>query len=241
MGDMNESRTRQIAAVAAMSDPQRRALFEFVSHSAEPVSRDAAAQSLGLPRSTVAFHLDRLVEQGVLETEFKRLSGKTGPGSGRPSKLYRRAEGEISVSFPPRRYDLAGNLLAAAINESDRTGEPIRTVLATISAQTGREIGASAGSLDAALDSCGYEPRDDGHGGMVLTNCPFDKLAEKHSDVMCSANVSLLQGVAEGASESRTVEFVAPTNGCCCVRVIGGAAGRESSTESVGAEPTVTE
>ena len=217
---MNESRTEQIAAVAAISDPQRRALFDFVSRGSGPASRDDAAEALGIPRSTAAFHLDRLVEEGVLETEFKRLSGKTGPGSGRPSKLYRRAGGEISVSIPPRRYDLAGNLLAEAIDEADRTGEPVRTVLATISARTGREIGASAGSLDAALDSCGYEPRDDGAGGMVLTNCPFDKLASKHSDVICHANVALLQGVAEGASETaRRVEFVVPTGGCCCVRV----------------------
>ena len=224
MGTMNESRTQQISAVAAISDPQRRALFEFVSRSEDLVGRDDAANALGIPRSTAAFHLDRLVDEGVLEIEFKRLSGKTGPGSGRPSKLYRRAQGEISVSIPPRRYDLAGNLMAAAIDESDRTGEPVRTILATLSAETGREIGASAGSLDAALASCGYEPRDDGEGGMVLTNCPFDKLATKHSDVICSANVALLQGVAEGASETeRTVEFVEPTGGCCCVRVAAAA------------------
>ncbi len=217
---MNESRTDQISAVAAISDPQRRALFEFISRGGVPVSRDDAAGALGIPRSTAAFHLDRLVDEGVLETEFKRLSGKTGPGSGRPSKLYRRAMGEISVSIPPRRYELAGNLLAAAVEESDRTGEPVRTVLATISATTGRELGASAGSLDAALESCGYEPRDDGEGGIMLTNCPFDKLASKHTDVICHANVALLQGVAEGASETdRTVEFVEPANGCCCVRV----------------------
>lgn len=217
---MNDSRTQQIAAVAAISDPQRRALFDFVSRNNGPASRDAAAKALGIPRSTAAFHLDRLVEEGVLEIEFKRLSGKTGPGAGRPAKLYRRAIGDISVSFPPRRYDLAGNLMAAAIDESDRTGEPVREVLATISAQTGREIGAAAGSLDAALETCGYEPRDDGKGGMLLTNCPFDKLAAKHSEIVCGANVALLQGVADGASETeRTVEFVVPADGCCCVRV----------------------
>ncbi|MEO7349468.1 MAG: helix-turn-helix domain-containing protein [Terrimesophilobacter sp.] len=217
---MNDSRTQQIAAVAAISDPQRRALFDFVSRNNGPASRDAAVKALGIPRSTAAFHLDRLVEEGVLEIEFKRLSGKTGPGAGRPAKLYRRAIGDISVSFPPRRYDLAGNLMAAAIDESDRTGEPVREVLATISAQTGREIGAAAGSLDAALETCGYEPRDDGKGGMLLTNCPFDKLAAKHSEIVCGANVALLQGVADGASETeRTVEFVVPADGCCCVRV----------------------
>ncbi|MBX3077810.1 MAG: helix-turn-helix domain-containing protein [Cryobacterium sp.] len=217
---MDESRTDQLSAVAAISDPLRRALFEFVSRSADAVSREDAARATGMARSTAAFHLDRLVDEGVLATEFKRLSGKSGPGAGRPSKLYRRAGGEITVSFPVRRYDLAGDMLAAAVAESDRTGEPVRAVLATISAATGREIGASAGSLDAALESCGYEPRNDGAGGIVLANCPFHKLATNHTDVICHANVALLQGVAEGASETeRTVEFVEPANGCCCVRV----------------------
>lgn len=217
---MNDSRTEQISAVAALSDPQRRALLEFVSRSGGAVTRDDAAAATGMPRSTAAFHLDRLVSEGVLEADFKRLSGKTGPGSGRPSKLYRRAGGEINVSIPARRYELAGDMLAAAVEESDRTGEPVRAVLASISTTTGREIGAAAGSLDAALESCGYEPRDDGKGGLVLTNCPFHKLATNHTDVICHANVALLQGVADGAAEGeRTVEFVEPSNGCCCVRV----------------------
>ncbi len=220
MVDMNESTTEQISAIAAIRDPQRRALFDFISRGGVPISRDDAAEALGIPRSTAAFHLDRLVDEGVLETEFKRLSGKTGPGSGRPSKLYRRAGGEINVSIPTRRYELAGDMLAAAVEESDRTGEPVRAVLATISTETGRRIGASAGSLDAALESCGYEPKDDGSGGMVLANCPFHQLATNHTDVICHANVALLQGVAEGTSETeRTVEFVAPADGHCCVRV----------------------
>ncbi len=217
---MSESRTGQISAVAAMSDPQRRALFEFVSRSENPVSREDAARALGVPRSTAAFHLDRLVDEGVLETEFRRLSGRTGPGAGRPSKLYRRAGGEISVSIPARQYELAGELLAAAVEEADRTGGAVREVLASIATRTGRELGASAESLDAALEACGYEPREDGEGGLVLTNCPFHRLATSHTDVICHANVALLSGVAEGAAEdARTVEFVPPTGEHCCVRV----------------------
>ena len=153
MSGMNESRTGQISAVAAMSDPQRRALFEFVARSENPVTREDAAQAFGVPRSTAAFHLDRLVDEGVLEADFKRLSGKTGPGAGRPSKLYRRAGGEISVSIPPRRYELAGDLLAAAVEEADRTGAPVRDALATVATTTGRELGATAGSLDIALEA----------------------------------------------------------------------------------------
>jgi predicted ArsR family transcriptional regulator len=217
---MSESRAGQISAVAAMSDPQRRTLFEFVSRSENPVSREDAARALGVPRSTAAFHLDRLVDEGVLETEFRRLSGRTGPGAGRPSKRSGRAGGEISVSIPARRYELAGELLAAAVEEADRTGGAVREALATVATKAGRELGASAGSLDAALESCGYEPCDDGAGGLVLTNCPFHRLATSHTEVICQANVALLSGVAEGAAEdARTVEFVPPTGEHCCVRI----------------------
>lgn len=218
---MTASQTEQISAIAAMNDPQRRSLFEFVRESTEPVSRDEAAAALELPRSTAAFHLDRLVEEGVLEIEFKRLSGKTGPGSGRPAKLYRAVARDISVSIPPRHYELAGELLAAAVDHADRTGTPVRDALSSVATTAGRELGERAGTLDAALTSCGYEPRDDGSGGLVLTNCPFDRLAAMHSEVICHANVALLSSVAEATGEGeRRVEFVPPTDGRCCVRVV---------------------
>src|SRR5947209_1403345 len=105
-------------AVGAAADPTTRSLFDLVSRSATALGRDAAAAALGIPRATAAFHLDRLVEAGLLTTEFRRLSGRTGPGAGRPAKLYRRAELEVSVSLPERRYDLAGELLSTAIEEA---------------------------------------------------------------------------------------------------------------------------
>ncbi|MET1019993.1 MAG: helix-turn-helix domain-containing protein, partial [Microterricola sp.] len=104
-----------IGAISALDDPARRALYELITGSAESIGRDAAATALGLSRSTTAFHLDRLADAGLLSVEFRRISGKTGPGSGRPAKLYRRAPGELSVSLPARHYDLAGELMAEAI------------------------------------------------------------------------------------------------------------------------------
>ncbi|MBX3088364.1 MAG: helix-turn-helix domain-containing protein [Cryobacterium sp.] len=205
-----------MAAVAAISDPQRRALFDFVCRSEDAVSREDASSALGMPRSTAAFHLDRLAEEGMLEVEFRRLSGRTGPGAGRPSKLYRRAAREISVTFPARRYELAGDLLAAAVEESDSTGEPVREVLTRVAADTGRRIGEDSGDLDAALESCGYGPRFEGGGKVVLTNCPFHQLARSHADIICHANCALLEGMAEGAGEDPSmIRFVAPNGGCC--------------------------
>src|ERR687885_536368 len=100
----------RVAAVSALDDPARRALLDLVTRSDGPVSRDEAAQALGLSRRATAFHLDRLAEKGLLTVEFRRLTGRTGPGAGRPAKLYRRTDDEVAVSVPERDYDLAGEL-----------------------------------------------------------------------------------------------------------------------------------
>ena len=210
------SQAEKVAVVASINDPIRRSLFEFVSHSDEPVGRDAAAQAA---RSTAAFHLDKLVEEGALSVEFKRLSGRTGPGSGRPAKLYCLRSDEIVVSIPERHYELVGTVLAAAIGESDRTGDPIGEVLSRVSSDTGRELGKQAGTLEAVLDRTGYDPQPDGEGGLVLLNCPFHRLVDDHPDVVCAANLGLLQGAAEGSCDCTHDIVFDPGEGHCCVRI----------------------
>src|SRR5439155_17253472 len=110
-----------IAGVASLAEPQRRALYRFVVSRGDAVSKDEAAAAMGVARSVAAFHLDRLVADGLLTTEFRRLTGRQGPGAGRPAKLYRRAEREVAVSLPARQYDLAAALLAAAVDDATRT------------------------------------------------------------------------------------------------------------------------
>jgi predicted ArsR family transcriptional regulator len=207
----------RVAAVTALHDPTRRALLDLVARSDAPVSRDDAAQALGLSRRATAAHLDRLAEDGLLAVEFRRLTGRTGPGAGRPAKLYRRAADEVAVTIPERRYDLAGELLAAAIEEAAHSGEPAHDVLMRLARETGLAIGTAAGTLDKALEDYGFEPRADGDGGVVLGNCPFHRLAQRHTDLVCHLNLELLRGVGEGAHERQTVTLD-PSPGRCCVR-----------------------
>lgn len=214
-----QTQAGRLAAIASIHDPLRRALFDFISNSGTAVGRDEAAQAVGLARATAAFHLDRLVDDGVLAVEFKRLSGKTGPGSGRPSKLYRPASTELVASVPERHYDRVGDLLASSIEESDRTGEPVRDALTRVATQTGLELGRKAGTLEKALELGGYDPRDDGSGGLILANCPFHRLAASHTDIVCQANLGLLQGVAEGVQETARDVTFDPCEGHCCVRI----------------------
>src|SRR4051794_18295987 len=150
---MDETRTAQVEAVAALAEPTRRRLYDHVVRQAAPVSRDEAAAAVGVPRPTVAFHLDRLVDDGLLDVVFERRTGRSGPGAGRPSKLYRRSECAVSVSLPERRYDLAGELLAASLAEAEQSGERPAAVLERRAFRRGSELAADVGegSREAAL------------------------------------------------------------------------------------------
>ncbi|MET0888065.1 MAG: transcriptional regulator [Mycetocola sp.] len=234
------TRAEQLAAVASISDPIRRALYEFVSRSTGAIGRDEAAVAIDIPRGTAAFHLERLVESGLLETEFQRRSGKTGPGAGRPAKLYRPTDAEVSVSVPERHYDLAAELLSSAVEESDRTGRPVRESLERVSTEFGRALGEAEGSLDAVLESTGYEPVDDDAEGLLLRNCPFHRLAQNHTQTICGANAALLRGAAEGAGErDRRIDFEPRTDGYCCVHVVPVASRSSDPDEFAGGTPSI--
>ncbi|MBB3082218.1 helix-turn-helix transcriptional regulator [Geodermatophilus sabuli] len=228
---MDADRSARVAAVAALAEPTRRRLYDFVARQPAPVSRDDAAAALGVPRPTTAFHLDRLVADGLLEVSFERRTGRTGPGAGRPAKLYRRAACAVEVSLPERRYDLAGELLAGALEEADASGEPPRAVLGRRARARGRELGAAAGSDGApargrvvtALEAAGFEPRveDDAAG---LANCPFHALAQEHTELVCGMNLQLLEGLLESVPGTGWTARLAPRPGRCCVRLEPGTA-----------------
>ena len=99
---------RQVEGIATLGDPLRRALYRYVISRPGPVNRDQVAEGAGVARHVVKFHLDRLADEGLLAVEYARPAGRGGPGAGRPAKLYRRAAGEVTVSLPPRDYQLAG-------------------------------------------------------------------------------------------------------------------------------------
>lgn len=209
----------RLAAVASLGDDKRRQLFEFVSASDAAVGRDQAALAVDLPRSTASFHLDRLVNDGLLAVEFHKPAGKAGPGSGRPAKMYRTAEREIGAFVPDRNYDLAGELLAVAIEHSSSGGTPIREALLITSREAGRTAAAENGTLEAFLAAEGYQPEPDGAGGLTLLNCPFHRLADRHPDTVCAMNGAFLRGAASGCGDSEERVLGNNVPGQCCARI----------------------
>src|SRR6478752_7343817 len=220
---MDAELEQRVAAVAALDQPVRRDLYGLLL-GAGWTSRDDAAAALDIPRSVATFHLDKLVAAGVLEVRFERTSGRSGPGAGRPAKLYRPAPGEISASVPDRRYDLAASVLAGAIADSARTGRPIDQCLQTSAHDAGVALGAQLADgtpeeLVTVLGRHGYAPALDG-GEITLTNCPFHRLAEQHRDLVCSMNLDLLDGVLDAIDTPHGLSArLQPTPGECCVRI----------------------
>ncbi|WIX99430.1 helix-turn-helix domain-containing protein [Amycolatopsis mongoliensis] len=215
---MHESQAGALAAVAALDEPTRRRLYEYVVRRPDPVSRDDVASALGVPRATVAFHLDRLVEEGLLVVEYERRSGRTGPGAGRPAKLYRRSDRQVSVSVPERHYELAGELLASAIEEADESGGSAREILGRRARDHGAELAAGGSDVVGTLEEHGFEPRVEGDG-VLLGNCPFQRLARTHPRLVCEMNLGLVEGMLDGAGARRLRARLDPQPGFCCVRL----------------------
>lgn len=222
----------QAAGIGALADDTRRRLYEYVVAQPEPVGREQAAAAVDVPVSRASFHLDRLVSEGLLEVEFRRLTGRTGPGAGRPAKLYRRAAREFAVSLPERRYDLVGDILAAAVT---RAGDEVSLdeALDQCAREAGTELGAGLGGgasapgdgralavLAEVLATQGYEPRVE-ERAVVLANCPFDSLARKHTALVCGLNRSFVQGVADGLG-CDVAACLEPSPDRCCVTARAG-------------------
>jgi predicted ArsR family transcriptional regulator len=197
-------------ALGTLVDPTRRRVYDTVAGADEPVSRDDVAQALAIGRTLAAFHLDKLAEAGLLEFTFARPEGRTGPGAGRPAKLYRTAASDIAVHVPPRNYPDLAVMLAEAVERSGRD---------EIAYEVARAAGAAAGRGGSGpvdvLAERGYAPVDL-DGTIVLRNCPFHVVAHEFPPLICGMNLALVQGMAEAGGWACT-PTLDPAPGRCCV------------------------
>ncbi|TWD83190.1 putative ArsR family transcriptional regulator [Kribbella amoyensis] len=212
-------RQARLQAVAALDEPTRRRLYEYVAARAEPVGRDEAAAALSLPRTTAAFHLDKLAAEGLLDVALERRSGRTGPGAGRPAKLYRRSEQDIEVTLPERQYAVAGRLLAGAVEDAEADGSSPREALERRAREYGRSLAqtpAGGSPVLRVLEEHGFEPRREGET-VALGNCPFRVLAKDHPGLVCTMTLRLVEGLLD--SDPGFEARLQPTPGHCCVRL----------------------
>ena len=214
-----------LASLSSLDDPVRRRLYEVVCERAEPVGRDEAANAAGVGRALAVYHLDKLVEAGLLTASYQRPPGRSGPGAGRPAKLYMRSDREFAVTVPPREYELAARLLVQAVG-TDASGQS-RAALDDAARQHGRQLGAGhrGGSADprhrltVLLQQHGFAPFDAPDGAIRLRNCPFHHLAEQDRPTVCGMNLALVEGLATGLGAAGLRPVLDPQPGHCCVAI----------------------
>lgn len=217
-----------LAPVSSLSDPVRGRLYTFVSGRREPVGRDEAATAVGIGRALAVYHLDKLVESGLLTASYRRPPGRSGPGAGRPAKVYTRSGGEFTVTVPPREYEMAARLLVQAV-AADRSGQAL-AALHEAARKLGEGIGerhradhAQPGGLPLALETAlsehGFEPSRDDAGVVRMRNCPFRGLAEFQPAVVCQMNLALIQGLVAGLRAGDRHPVLAPDPDHCCVTI----------------------
>lgn len=233
MSDQHDDQPDGVQAISALGEPSRRVLYDFLAQHGGWVSRDQAAEACGLERGTAAHHLDRLADEGLLDIDYRRLTGRAGPGAGRPAKLYRRADRDFDVSLPPRNYRLAGQLLARAADRSHHHGVEISESLAAEANEEGgrwaesikdrlrgavsRRAATRRNALVETLDDQGFEPTVATDGVVTLRNCPFDYLASEHTDLICGMNLCLLDAAVEGVGRTGLRAHLEPGEDHCCV------------------------
>jgi predicted ArsR family transcriptional regulator len=226
-----------LASLSCLDDRVRGRLYAFVSGRTEPVGRDEAAAAVGIGRALAVYHLDKLVESGLLTASYRRPPGRGGPGAGRPAKVYSRSGGEFMVTVPPREYELAARLLVQAV-AADRSGLT-RTALHDAARQLGaglgkrhRADGAQRGAQDgqwggvrgedllalgSALSEYGFEPWRDDAGTVRMRNCPFRHLALLQPEVVCHMNLALIRGLVAGLGAAGLNPVLDPEPEHCCV------------------------
>ena len=223
-----------LSVVSLLDDPVRRRLYDWVVSQARPVGREEAAKALAITRALAAFHLDKLAAAGLLDADYRRLTGRVGPGAGRPARVYWRASRDFNVTLPARQYQRAAEIFASAL---DRLGEAaVRPALEAAAA----ELGAAAGAepvrgtprrrLLKALEASGYEPHPDERGTIRLRNCPFDALVEAHRTLVCGTNLAFARGLTNSVKADEFRPVLDPQPGYCCVAFTTGGAPDGSGT-----------
>jgi predicted ArsR family transcriptional regulator len=228
--DAGASFDERVGRIAALGEPIRRALYRYVTAQRDPVDREQAAAAVGVAQHAAKFHLDRLTADGLLDADYSRPPGRGGPGAGRPAKRYRRSSREIAVSLPERRYDLAGAVMARAIDAATALDTPVAEALREAATTEGGVLGEQVRSRPGAtrssaacrravrevLSEYGYQPHVDGKR-ITLTNCPFHRLAREHPDLVCGINLDLISGMLDTCPRGGMHAQLEPEPGRCCV------------------------
>jgi predicted ArsR family transcriptional regulator len=203
--------------VTALSEPSRRALYDYVRRQDHPVGREEAAEATAISRALAAFHLDKLVEVGLLSARYQAPAGQAR-GRGRTPKVYEATGDGLAVTIPERRYELMADILAEAVAGGE---QPAAEAAARLAYRRGRDLSVvvpPGPDVVGALAALGFEPRS-GPEAVTLHNCPFHALAARHTALVCGLNHAFLSGLVDGLGVTDATPVLAPHPGRCCVEL----------------------
>lgn len=206
------------AQAKALANPSRFSLFEYITHSEEPVGVAELTELLGFNHNAIRQHLAVLVEAGlVLEADEKRNV------RGRPRKLYAlRSDALSAFSSVSGSYERLAELLLDVATTSDSPYE--------IGLRSGAER-----SLDPAADPSvaitllahqlavgGFDPVIDDAGHVTLAHCPFADVAAKDPSIICELHRGLIDGYLSTQEPAMTHNLVIrpPHTAGCRVEIV---------------------
>jgi predicted ArsR family transcriptional regulator len=204
-------------------------MYAFIRDAGTPVTRDQAAAEVGISRKLAAFHLDKLVDAGLLRAGAARGLRRAG----RAAKTYEPTDQVLQISIPPRQHAFLAEILLDSVVTGDGHAN-VRDVVLETAAAKGRQLGAAErrqgrpGRLGAEralalarsfLSRLGFEPAIEGPGQLMLRNCPFQPLTARSTEMVCGINHAFLAGFLEGLDTSAAVAVLLPQPGACCVQL----------------------
>ena len=223
-----------IARIAVLEDDLRRHIYGFIRRSGRALTREEVASEAGISWRLAAFHLEKMLERGLLKSHYARPPGRSGPGAGRSAKYYEPSDVEVEISLPERRYDLAGRLLVEAI-QAEGPKESAKGAALRIAGVRGHELGEDVrrtrrlrrrsgpertlAVAESVLEDHGFEPYRDQPGVVALRNCPFHALAQEAPELVCEMNRSFIDGMLRGMGNENVRAVLACKPGDCCVTI----------------------
>ena len=226
-----EQNPEVLGPISALSDGVRRGIYLFIRRAGRAVSREEVGKEVGISAKLAAFHLERLLEHGLLKSHYARPPDRSGPGAGRSAKYYEPSEIEVELSIPPRRYDLLGELLVETVTQQ-LPGESARITANRVASERGIALGQEAkhelrkgrmgperalAIAEGVLKDHGYEPHRPSSGEVRLKNCPFHRLATQNPDLVCTMNQSFIDGLVRGLENDSVEVALEPSPPECCI------------------------
>jgi predicted ArsR family transcriptional regulator len=184
----------------ALSLPARVAILERLRAAPQGLEARALATATGQHVTTVRFHLDVLIEAGLVTAGPQQPQGR-----GRPRSLYAAAFQDGGA--PGGSYQELADLLAAHFDTTParrrRRAERAGADWAAQRLGPGPETAPSPASSPAEarrrvtgmFAEMGFDPEPASGGRMLLHDCPFRDIARAHPDVVCAAHQGLLTGL----------------------------------------------